>query len=564
MPLWKFHLDRRFERLKRYRHIMTVLMKYGFEEAAGALRSRLTVRLGQRAVPTHVRKAAELRSRPERVRMALQELGPTFVKLGQLLSTRPDLIPDEYIRELERLQDQVAPEPFSLIRAEIEKELGGKVGELFKDLDTKPLAAGSIAQVHRATTKQGDSVVVKVRRPGIVRTIRAECEILEDLAGLLKATLFESDVIDAQQMVKELADAIIKEADLTNERRNQLRFSQTFAEDPAIHIPRIYEHYCTQGVLTMEYIEGIRPSAPAKIRKAGLDPHIIACRGAHFVLRQIFEFGFFHTDPHPGNFFLLPDNVLAPIDFGQVARLSTQDRRLLNEMLLAIVYNDASSMIQAFERGAMINEGTDIDNLTRDIEHLIDTYHGVPLGDIPFGKAMMQAFDTLRKHRVRPPAQFTLMLKSLMTIECFATALDPEFDIITYLKPYARRFSLRDIDPKQMLRNVRRAMGGATDLATRLPDDVNVILSKFRRGQFQMRVHHEHLENLAKTLDKSSNRISFALIIAAILVGSSMLVSQEGTVLGLFSLQTLGILGYFIAAVIGIWLVISIMRSRHL
>jgi len=564
LPLWKFHLDRRFERLKRYRHIMTVLMKYGFEEAAGALRSRLTVRLGQRAVPTHVRKAAELRSRPERVRMALQELGPTFVKLGQLLSTRPDLIPDEYIRELERLQDQVAPEPFSLIRAEIEKELGGKVGELFKDLDTKPLAAGSIAQVHRATTKQGDSVVVKVRRPGIVRTIRAECEILEDLAGLLKATLFESDVIDAQQMVKELADAIIKEADLTNERRNQLRFSQTFAEDPAIHIPRIYEHYCTQGVLTMEYIEGIRPSAPAKIRKAGLDPHIIACRGAHFVLRQIFEFGFFHTDPHPGNFFLLPDNVLAPIDFGQVARLSTQDRRLLNEMLLAIVYNDASSMIQAFERGAMINEGTDIDNLTRDIEHLIDTYHGVPLGDIPFGKAMMQAFDTLRKHRVRPPAQFTLMLKSLMTIECFATALDPEFDIITYLKPYARRFSLRDIDPKQMLRNVRRAMGGATDLATRLPDDVNVILSKFRRGQFQMRVHHEHLENLAKTLDKSSNRISFALIIAAILVGSSMLVSQEGTVLGLFSLQTLGILGYFIAAVIGIWLVISIMRSRHL
>jgi ubiquinone biosynthesis protein len=564
LPLWRFQLNRRFERLKRYRHIMTVLMKYGFEEAAGALRSRLTVRLGQRAVPTHVRKAAQFRSRPERVRMALQELGPTFVKLGQLLSTRPDLIPDEYIRELEKLQDEVAPEQFSPIRAEIERELGGKVDDLFKSLDTKPLAAGSIAQVHRATTKEGDSVVVKVRRPGIVRTIRAECEILEDLAGLLKATVFESGVIDAQQMVKELTDAIIKEADLTNERRNQLRFSQVFAEDPVIHVPRIYEHYCTQGVLTMEYIEGVRPSAPEKIRKAGLDPHIVARRGAHFVLRQIFEFGFFHADPHPGNFFLLPDNVLAPIDFGQVARLSTQDRRLLNEMLLAIVYNDASSMIQAFERGAMFNEETDIDNLTRDIEHLIDTYHGLPLGDIPFGRAMMQAFDILRKHQVRPPAQFTLMLKSLMTIECFATVLDPEFDIITYLKPYARRFSLRDIDPKQMLRTMRRAMGGASDLATRLPDDVNVILSKFRRGQFQMRVHHEHLENLAKTLDKSSNRISFALIVAAILVGSSMLVSQQGTVLGLFTLETLGVLGYFIAAIIGIWLVISIMRSRHL
>lgn len=569
MPLWKFHFKHRLERLRRYEHIAAVLIKYGFEEAAGALSSRLSpiksvMRLGRPTVPSHVKKSAQARSRQQRLRMALEELGPTFIKLGQLLSTRPDLISQDYIKELERLQDQVTPEQFSLIRDEVEKELGSKLQELFASFDPTPIAAGSIAQVHRATTHDGKSVAVKVRRPKIVQTIRAECEILEDLAGLSKATIFGSDVIDPQQMVKELTEAISKEADLSHERQNQLRFLQNFADDPTIHVPQVFEQLCSHGVLTMEYIDGIKPRSREAIIKAGFNPKLIAQRGANFVLRQIFEFGLFHTDPHPGNFFILPKDVLAPIDFGQVAHFSSQDRKLLNEMILSIVDNEAGRMIRAFEHFDMIDEVTDPDKLLRDVEGLLQTYHYLPLKDEPFSKAIIQTFDIIREHHVRLPAQFTLMLKSLMTIESLACALDPEFKIIQYLKPYARRFSLSDMDPKQILRNTRRAMHDASDLAARLPDDVNAILNKFRRGKFAVRVHHEHLENLTKTLDKSSNRISFGLIIAALLIGSSLLVSQQGMVLGLFSLQTFGILGYIIAAVIGIWLVISMIRSRHL
>jgi len=551
----KFHLRGTFDRLRCYRHIMTVLAKYGFGEVSGALRSRLFIRLGEKTGSQQVEPAVTTGSRPVRIRMALEELGPTFIKLGQLLSTRPDLVPPDYLRELEHLQDQVAPEPADKIMEQLQQELGGGIENIFDSFDKKPIAAGSIAQIHRALTRDGLKVAVKIRRPGIVDTIRSECEILQDLAGILKNTLFEYETIDLEDMVAEFTEALTKETDLANERRNLLRFSRLFDGDQTVHIPKVYEKYCTAGVLTMEFIDGIKPTKKQALIESGLDCRLLAQRGAQFVLKQMFEFGFFHTDPHPGNFFILPENVLAPIDFGQVARLSVHDRR---------VDRDASHIVRCLERDDMLAEKTDIHKLTADIEQLIDTYHDFRLKDIPFGKIVTQTFDLFRNNHVHPPTQFTLMLKSMMTIESLATSLNPDFRLIEALKPYAQRSGLKDFEPRQMLRNFRKAMQGAGDLASRLPEDINAVLTKFRQGKFQMRIHHEHLENLTKTLDKSSNRISFALIIAALLVASSLLVAQEGMILGLLSFQNMGVLGYIIAAVIGIWLVISIIRSRHI
>ena len=561
---WKFHIKSTFYQLRRYRHIMAVLMKYGFEDVAEVLRAKFKIRLGEQAVPMHVAPAAKEHTRPVRLRMALEELGPTFIKLGQLLSTRPDLIPAEYIKELEKLQDQAPPEKTELIIAEIENQLGGKIDTLFATFDHKPLAAGSIAQVHRATTHDGKNVVLKVRRTDIVKIIQAETKMLEDIAALLKIAFFEKDAIDPQRMVKEFIDAVSKEVDLSIERRNQLRFYHNFKDDPTIHVPEVYEQYCSQGVLTMEYIDGIKCTDTDAIKQAGLDPKIIAKRGAEFILKQIFEMGFFHTDPHPGNFFLLPGNVLAPLDFGQVAHLSIKDRELLNDIVLAVVDNDAARMVKGLDRFGIISLQTDIERLTVDLEELFATYYAMPLRDIPVGKVIMQAFDIVRRHHVRPPAQFTLMLKSLMTVESFANGLDPQFQIIDSLTHYARKFSLREFDPKQMLRNTQKVMRDTADLITRFPEDVNAILNKFRQGLLQVRVHHEHLESLTRSIDRSASRISFALIVAALLVASGMLVPQEGTILGLVRLQTLGILGYIIAAVVGAWLIISIIRSRHL
>ncbi len=563
MTALRFNLRSKFDRLRCYRHIMAVLVKYGFEEVAGALRSRLSIRLGEKTGSTQVSETAT-GTRPQRVRMALEELGPAFVKLGQLLSTRPDLMPAEYIKELEHLQDRVAPEQVEKITEQLRQELAGPVEEIFESFEQKPIAAGSIAQIHRAVTHDGLHVAVKVRRPDIVDTIRSECEILQDLVGILKNTLFKPETIDVEDMVHELTEAISKETDLANERRNQLRFLKLFDDDETVHIPKVYEDFCTPGVLTMEFIDGIKSTDKQAIEERGLNRSLLAHRGAQFVLKQMFEFGFFHTDPHPGNFFLLDDNVLAPIDFGQVARLSVQDRKFFNQIVLSIVDRDAATIVRALEGENMLSDETDIHKLTTDTEQLIDTYHDFRLKDVPFGMIAMQTFDLFRNNHVHPPTQFTLMLKSMMTIESLATSLDPEFRLIEALKPYARRSGLRDFEPKQVLRNIRTAMQGAGDLASRLPEDINTVLTKFRQGKFQMRIHHEHLENLTNTLDKSSNRVSFALIIAALLIGSSMLVAQQGTVLGLISFQSMGVLGYIIAAIIGIWLVISIMRSRHL
>ncbi len=537
-------------------------MKYGFEDVAGSVSARFKLRLGKHKIPrTAKQKAHRQRSRPERLRLALEELGPTFIKLGQLLSTRPDLVSPKYITELERLQDQVPPETYEDIKAEVEQELGDKVGKLFKEFDKKPLAAGSIAQVHRAVTKDGQEVAAKIRRPNIENIISTECEILHEVSGLLKATVFEDETVDPQRMVDEFTDAVMKEVDLSIERRSQLHFIRRFKDDPTVHIAKVYEDYCSDGVLTMEYIKGIRPGSQKAVTEAGLEPKIIAERGANFVLKQVFDHGFFHTDPHPGNFFLLPENILAPLDFGQVARLSSSDRTLLNEMVLSIVDNDARRIVNAIERANMIHSQTDMHKLTRDAEELLDTYHDMPLREIPFGRVITRVFEIMRNNRIHPPAQFTLMLKTMMTIESFADAMDPDFQIIDHLKPYAWRFKVEQYDPRKIFYGTRRGLQDAAILAGKMPDDINAIMSKFRRGQFSMHIHHEHLQELSSSLDESSNRISFALIIAGLLIASSFVIPQPGTVFGV-SLQSIGMLGYLIAGILGLSLILRILRKK--
>lgn len=548
------------DRLKRYHHVAAVLAKYGFAEVADNLRSRFPAR---RKKPPKTPSEPD-KARPARIRHALEELGPTFVKFGQLLSTRPDLVAPEYIQELELLQDHVPPVPAKDIITAAQKSLGGKIEDFFTRFDEQPIAAGSIAQIHRAVIPDGSQVAVKICRPHIARTVRTECQILREFSALFRGLLFRHETINIEQMMDSLLDAILKETDLANERRNQIRFARLFADDPTVHVPAVYEDCSSESVLTMEYIDGVKPAARTAIIQQGFDPKEVARRGAQFVLKQMFEYGFFHTDPHPGNLFLLPGNVIAPIDFGQVGRLSSQDRRLFNEIVLSIVERDAANIVRCFERQNMLSEKTNVRKLTADIEQLFDVYHNFKLKDIPFGAVAGQTFDLFRHNFVHPPSQFTLMLKSMATIESLATTLDPDFCLMEALEPYARRFSLADLDPKTVLRRFRKAVRGAGDLVSNLPDDVNSLLTKVRRGNLELRVHHEHLDSLAHSLDRSSNRISFALIIAALLVGSSLLVSQEGTVLGLFTLQTMGIAGYITAGILGIWLAVSILRSGRL
>lgn len=558
-----YRVKRTAAHLARYRHIMSVLIKYGFEEAAGMVARRFRVGLGSKGLPTARSQELAQTSPARRIRLAMEELGPTFIKLGQLLSTRPDLIPTDLVEELEGLQDQVTPEEPQTIRQTIKQQLGAWPEDLFETFEPEPIAAASIAQVHRVRLKDGRTAAMKIRRPGIVQVLRTELEILEDLAALLKGRLRNGQPIDPQRMVREFAQAVLKEVDLNRERQNLQRFGRNFADDPTVHVPQVYEEYCTEGILTMEFIEGVKPSQIDRLRAEGFDTQEIARRGADFILKQVFDFGFFHTDPHPGNFFVMKDNVLAPLDFGQVGRLSRPDRQLMQAVVLSIVSGDVTALMQALERSEMIEEQTDPLELRRDLEEMLDTYSNMPLKEIPFREAIRRGFEIIRAHSIQPPRDFTLMLKCLMTIESFATGLDPEFQIIEHLRPYAKRFLLESVKPSGLLRQLGKAAKGAGDLAGRFPEDAAVILNKVRRGQFRIHIHHEHLEELERTLDNSSNRLSFAVIIAALLIGSSLLVAQEGTVLGLMSLEALGVWGYLTAAAIGIWLLVSILRSRR-
>ncbi|MBL7216009.1 MAG: hypothetical protein ISS71_10060 [Phycisphaerae bacterium] len=558
-----FGVKRTYTHLVRYRHIMAVLIKYGFEEIAGIFARRLKIGIGSKGLPSAQKRTLATRTLAQRVRLAMEELGPTFIKLGQLLSTRPDLLSDEYVQEFEHLQDQVTPEQYETIRQQIAGQLGAFPEDIFESFDPVPIAAASIAQVHRARTKDGDEVVVKIRRLNIVKTLQTEMEILEDIAGLVKSRMHSPKTFDPVRMVREFSEAVTKEVDLANERRNQQRFIQNFEDDTTVHVPRIFEAYCSEGVLTMEYIDGIKPNHIQRLESAGLDPKIIARRGADFVLKQIFDYGFFHCDPHPGNFLVIGDNVLAPLDFGQVGRLTQQDRMLLQYFVLSIVDGDASKIVTALERAQMLDDDTDITEFSRDVEDILATYYNLPLKDIPFGQVIRHIFDVIRRHQVEAPRDFTLMLKCLMTIESFATDLDKDFQIIESLKPYAHKFSLEDIRPENLFRQIRKATRSAGELAARFPEDAGAIIQKFRRGKFKIHVQHEHLEELEQTLDNSSNRIAFAVIIAALLIGSSLLVPQAGDVLGLVSLQTLGVLGYVTAMAMGLWLVVSIIRSRR-
>lgn len=501
--------------LKRYRHIMAVLIKYGFEEVAGILARRLKIGFGSKGLPTTRSRSLAQTSLAQRMRMAMEELGPTFIKLGQLLSTRPDLLPVEYIEELEHLQDQVTPEKIEVIREEIYRQLGASPEELFAEFDPIPIAAASIAQVYRARTKDGQQVVLKIRRPHIVKTLHTELEILQDLATLVKKRRIVPETFDPSRMVREFSEAVSKEVDLANERRNQNRFVRNFADDPTVHVPKVFEQYSAEGLLTMEYIDGIKPNQIDLLIGAGLDPKEIARRGADFVLKQVFDHGFFHTDPHPGNFLVIANNVLVPLDFGQVGRLTQQDRLLLQYLVLAIVEGDVSKIVHGLEGAEVLDDETDMVELTRDMEELLSSYAGLPMKEIPFREALTRVFEIIRHHRIVPPRDFTLMLKSLMTIESFATALDSDFQIIEHLKPYARKFSLEEISPQRLFRQMRTAARSASDLAARLPEDAAAIITKFRRGRFKIHIHHEHLEELEQTLDNSSNRIAFAVIIAA-------------------------------------------------
>ena len=553
-----------YRNIKRYRHILSVLLKYGFDDIVERLKLRSFLKIGRRFF-RKTRSAERIvhLTTAQRLRMALAELGPTFIKLGQVLSTRPDLIPFDFIKELEKLQDNVPPFPSEQAMKIVAAELNKPVAELFLSFSEEPIAAASIAQVHRAVLQDGKPIVVKIQRPKIRATIETDINILYDLANIIEKYIPEAELYNPRAIVNEFAKTIRSELDFIREGRNIDRFRHYFKNDRTIYLPQVYWEFTTTNVVTMEYIDGAKISDIDFSQRSDLDPKVIARNGAMATLKMIFEHGFFHADPHPGNIFVLKNNVLAPIDFGMVGRLDEQTKTYLRNLLSAIVEKDIDKIIKIFIDAEVLDERNDTRSLRLDLNDFIDSYLGIPLYQLEIEKLFSDLVDVLRRYRISLLTDVVLMAKALVTIEALGRSLDPEFNIMTLIEPYATKLMLQPVLPIKQLKEMRQLAKDTEELIKILPSELKFILRKVKKGKMNMIFEHRGLERLILEIDKSSNRLSFSLIIAALIIGSSLIIFlNKGPFI--FGLSIFGLIGFLIAAILGLWLVIAILRSGKL
>lgn len=545
--------------LRRSRVIVTVLAKYGLKDLASALR-------GSRRRPRDLAEGPSGATRAERLRQAFEELGPTFIKLGQLLSVRPDLIPPAYARAFSRLQDAVAPVPFPAIEQVLARELGERWPERLPQLEPQPVASASIAQVYRAHLLDGQEVAVKIQRPGIEQVIAVDLEILEDLARLLERRLPAGEFYDPVGMVREFERTIRRELDFEEEGHTVERFSRAFADDPTVHIPKIYWELTSARVLTLEYIHGIKVSELERLEAAGLDRRLIARNGAELVLKQVFEHGFFHADPHPGNLLVLPGAVLAPIDFGMVGYLDEDLQEALADLLIALTRRDARGIIRVLTRLSLVEWSAQAGRLQRDLTELLARYWGLPLEQFNLEEWLNELLWLMRTHRLRLPAELVMVGKALTLMEGIGRRLDPSFVIVEQARPYARKLLRRRLSPfgrREDLPEWLETVREAGRLLQAAPGDLRAILAKVREGRLKIQFEHRGLERLVTDLDKASNRLATGLIVAALILGSSWVIQARGGPL-LWGVPAIGLLGFAFALILTMGLFWAIWRSGRL
>ncbi len=558
-------VSRTYQHVSRYRQILAALVRYGFGDLVDRLHISHYLELGLHLVGRRGDERVAAHTRPQRVRMLLEELGPTFVKLGQVASTRPDLFEPEFIAELEKLCDDVPPFEFAEVRRIVESELGRPLEELFAHFDPQPLAAASIGQVHRARLADGAQVVVKVQRPGIHPVIRVDLEILEHLAGLIEQHVEEARSLRPRQIVREFARVIEQELDYEIERANLEHFARIFADDPTVHVPRVFRELSTSLVLTMEYVEGLNPLDEQALEAAGLDRKLLARRGAHSILRQIFEEGFFHADPHPGNMLALPDNVVGYLDFGMMGRLDRRQREEMAELIYGMSRFDAERTTAALLRITEHEDDEELDRraLVRDIAGLLDLQVGTELGRIRIDDLTHRLLRLVSRHHLRIPPELVTMLKALATVEGIGAALDPQLNMIELATPYVRWVLLARYSPTRLAGELFQTSGDIYDLLHELPGGVRELLKLAKRGGVRIDVEHRGFDKMIETHQRVSNRISFALVVAALIVGSSLLVASHMPPM-VYGIPVIGLAGFVAAGIMGFLLLWSIIRHGRM
>ncbi len=552
-------IGRTYRHLRRYRQILAVLLKYGFGDLLRSI--GVHAYAGARWWRINAgRPEPVVLSRAEAVKAALEELGPTFIKAGQFLSTRPDLLPAEFVEELAKLQDDVPPFSFSDARQIVEQELGSPLEEVFSDFQERPVAAASIGQVHAAQLPDGNEVVVKIQRPGLPATVRVDMEIMTHLAALAEKHLMGGEIYQPALIVQELARSLERELDYNLEAANMERFAAQFAGDAAVYVPTVYRDLTTKRVLTMERVHGVKASEIDQLEKTDLDGRKVATRGFDQIMRQIFVYGFFHGDPHPGNIVVLPDNVICYLDFGMMGRVSRQDRECLVDLLAAIARRDEAKAAAALLRIATPQGGFDYRLLERELGEITEDYSSRALKELDFASLLQQAMRMIVRHRLRVPPDLYLMAKALGSTEGLGRALDPEFNAMEHAIPFVRRIQFKRLDPRSITRDVLDSGSDLLRLLREIPGEVREILIQARQGRVKFEFEHRGLEPMLSTHDRISNRIAFAIVLASLVVGSALVI-LSGVPPTWHEIPAIGLAGFLVAGVMSFWLLVSILRG---
>lgn len=557
----------RYKHIKRYRQILRVFVKHGF----GALIEQLGLfnylnikRL--RKKDSKVIK--EKLSIGERLRLSLEELGPTFIKLGQILSTRSDIFPPDVIAELEKLQDAAPPIPFENVKSVIESEFDDKLENIFKEFNETPLAAASIAQVHLARLNSGKKVVVKVQRPGIERSIDLDLRILEDLAYFVDHHTKYGRLYDFTKMVQEFKNILKNELDFRCEGKNAEVFKKNFSKDRGVKVPNISWIHTTRRVLTMEYIDGIRLNDFTALDNAGLDRKLIARNLAESMLKQILRDGFFHGDPHPGNIMVLPDSTIVFLDLGMVGKLNEERKIQFLKMLMGIVFKNSRLITQAIIDLDAMRHCVNIRKLEKEIDILRDKYITMPLNEIKVGEVLNEIFHLAFSYNIMIPREFTMLAKSLVTLEGVVGKLDPELSVIEVAEPIARKLMYKIFSPEKLGKEFLSEVVDYGNLIREFPVFMLNFLKEMEDNEFAMQFRLKDIEHIEKCINGIFNRVSFSIvllavsiIIAGIIVGSGM--SAHTSVEVYFLNLTVLRIGLVIAAIIIIGLIISVFRSNR-
>ena len=543
--------------INRYRQIAQVLARNGLHYFAGVLGLERFLPMSWTVFGG--RKHAH-HTRPESVRQALEELGTTFVKFGQILSTRPDLIPPEYQEELAKLQDQVRPVPTAAILGEVQRELGCPAEQVFAAFDPEPLASASIGQAHAATLQDGTEVVVKVRRPGAVRQVDLDVEILRGLASNVSRFSQAARQYDVVQLVDEFCETIHGELDYCNEGRNAERFAENFANQDGIHVPRIYWEYTTSSVITMERIRGMKISDLEALDAAGIDRPDLASRASRIILKMVFEDGFYHADPHPGNFFIEDGGVIGLIDFGMVGALDDATQDQLIDLALAGTSRDADRIVDAVQNLGAARHGLDRQAVRYDAARLITRYYGVTLAEVDVGRLLSELMTLARKHHLQLPGNLANLAKTLLMLEGVGRRLDPDFELSAVMAPYAVR--LIDLRYNPLRRAGKFAQSGldALWLSMELPQRLRRILNDVERGDLTVNLKHG-LEPMVNRFESIANRVIIGIIAASFLNGLAVLLTvTDNPDLERWA-TTMFVIGFTFVIILGLWLAWSFLRS---